>query len=148
VDVTLANGIGGGGNTALGADTNNGYIRFERGPESMFRRVQIQDSSGNLLESIENYNDLYCLTELLSDNVSNRKGVSTFHGEGLVLLNQGYQPLVASGQPAANAAYIDPISNNHFYNVNSKLPTLKFLDLGGVAVGKMEGGIDTTNVAN
>ena len=45
----------------------NGYVRFERGPESMFRRVLIQDASGNLLESFENYNDLYCLTELLSD---------------------------------------------------------------------------------
>ena len=53
-----------------------------RGPESMFRRVLIQDASGNLLESFENYNDLYCLTELLSDSKQNREG-STFHGEGL-----------------------------------------------------------------
>ena len=34
------------GQTHTGA---NGYVRFERGPESMFRRVVIQDASGNLL---------------------------------------------------------------------------------------------------
>jgi hypothetical protein len=59
-----------------------GYVRFERGPESMFRRVQIFDASGNLLENFENYNDMYCLTELLTDNAQNRSGVSMFHGEG------------------------------------------------------------------
>ena len=64
---------------------SNGYVRFERGPESMFRRVLIQDASGNLLESFENYNDLYCLTELLSDSRQNREGYSAFHGEGLKL---------------------------------------------------------------
>ena len=44
----------------------NGYVRFERGPESMFRRVVIQDASGNLLENFENYNesDLYKGREL------------------------------------------------------------------------------------
>ena len=63
----------------------NGYVRFERGPESMFRRVLIQDASGNLLENFENYNDLYCLTELLTNNKSNREGPGCFHGEGLQL---------------------------------------------------------------
>ena len=53
---------------------SNGYVRFERGPESMFRRVLIQDASGNLLENFENYNDLYCLTELLTNNKQNREG--------------------------------------------------------------------------
>ena len=54
---------------------NDGYMRFERGPESMFRRIQIFDASGNLLENFENYNDIYCLTELLTNNVANRSGV-------------------------------------------------------------------------
>ena len=45
----------------------------------------IQDASGNLLESFENYNYLYCLHELLTNNRLNREGPSTFHGEGLVL---------------------------------------------------------------
>jgi hypothetical protein len=40
--------------------TKDGYVRFERGPESMFRRIQIFDASGNLLENFENYNDMYC----------------------------------------------------------------------------------------
>ena len=66
VDVTLGAGVDQvAGQTFKAA---NGYVRFERGPESMFRRVLIQDASGNLLESYENYNDLYCLTELLTDS--------------------------------------------------------------------------------
>ena len=70
-------------NTAFaGAAADTGYVRFERGPESMFRRIQIFDASGNLLENFENYNDLYCLTELLTNNVNNRRGVASFHGEG------------------------------------------------------------------
>ena len=56
---------------------SNGYVRFERGPESMFRRVMIQDASGNLLETFENYNDLY-------NNRLNTEGPGIFHGEGLV----------------------------------------------------------------
>ena len=64
---------------------SNGYVRFERGPESMFRRVMIQDASGNLLESFENYNDLYCLQELLTNNRMNSEGPGSFHGEGLVI---------------------------------------------------------------
>ena len=63
----------------------DGYERFERGPESMFRRLLIQDASGNLLETFENYNDLYCLHELLTNNRLNREGPGTFHGEGLVV---------------------------------------------------------------
>ena len=62
--------------TALGGATaaaDNGYLRFERGPESMFRRVQIFDASGALLENFENYNDLYTLTELLTNNHSQQK---------------------------------------------------------------------------
>ena len=51
----------------------------------MFRRVMIQDASGNLLETFENYNNLYCLQELLTNNRLNREGPGTFHGEGLVL---------------------------------------------------------------
>ena len=51
VNVTAAVGADIASGGAAGADINNGYIRFERGLESMFRRVQIQDSSGNLLES-------------------------------------------------------------------------------------------------
>jgi hypothetical protein len=63
---------------------DDGYLRFERGPESMFRRIQIFDASGNLLENFENYNDMYCLTELLTNNAANRRGVATFHGEGFI----------------------------------------------------------------
>ena len=47
----------------------------------MFRCIQIFDASGNLLENFENYNDMYTVTELLTNNAANRSGVSTFHGE-------------------------------------------------------------------
>ena len=50
VDVTLGTVV----TQAAGATIKNanGYVRLERGPESMFRRVLIQDASGNLLESL------------------------------------------------------------------------------------------------
>ena len=37
-------------------------------------RAVSQDASGNLLENFENYYDLYCLTELLTNNKFNREG--------------------------------------------------------------------------
>ena len=40
----------------------------------MFRKVIIQDASGILLETFENYNDLYCLHELITNNRLNREG--------------------------------------------------------------------------
>ena len=49
---------------------NAGYLRFERGPESMFgiRRVQIFYAARNLLENVEHYNNLYCATNLMTSN--------------------------------------------------------------------------------
>ena len=75
VDVTLTSTVA----QAAGVNNaySNGYVRFERGPESMFRRLMIQDASGNLLESFENYNDLYYLQELLTNNRLNREGPGT-----------------------------------------------------------------------
>ena len=52
MDVTLANKLTQVDGTTV--DAANEYVRFERGPESMFRRVLIQDASGNLLETMEN----------------------------------------------------------------------------------------------
>ena len=57
VDVTLTNLVA--QDAGLTNAYSNGYVRFERGSESMFRRVMVQDTSDNLLESFENYNDLY-----------------------------------------------------------------------------------------
>ena len=51
-------------------DNANGYVRFERGPVSMFRKVMIQDANGNLLETLENYN---------------RSGPVVYHGEGFII---------------------------------------------------------------
>ena len=80
VDVTLKTALTIDDGTTV--DNANGYVRFERGPESLFKRVMIQDASGNLLETLENCNDLYCLTELLTNNKTNRSGPGVYHGEG------------------------------------------------------------------
>ena len=58
VDVTLGTALSQAAGAAV--KTGNGYVRFESGPESMFRKVLIQDARGNLLESFENYND-FCI---------------------------------------------------------------------------------------
>ena len=107
----------------------NGYVRFERGPESMFRRVQIFDASGNLLENFENYNDMYTLTELLTNNASNRRGVSTFHGEGF------FNPLD-----------YELTENDGLYCVSRNLP-ICFPDLGGAIVGQKWGDVSSANAA-
>ena len=118
----------------------------------------IQDASGNLLESFENYNDLYCLQELLTNNRLNREGPGTFHGEGLALpgnntpgveVSMGFvitrlQSSYSSGTSQIIAALksIDPLNEVATFNPfailnqpNGKAPTLKYVDLGGAIIG-------------
>ena len=45
MDVTLSNKLTQVDGTTV--DAANGYVRFASGPESMFRRVLIQDACGN-----------------------------------------------------------------------------------------------------
>jgi hypothetical protein len=45
-------------------DLNREMVCFDRGFESIIRRIQIEDMNGNILESIDDYNCLYALTEL------------------------------------------------------------------------------------
>ena len=85
-------------------------MRFESGPESVFRSVLIQYASGNLLESFE-YNALCCLTELLTDSKQNREGFSAYHGECLKV--QGNTVLVVVGG-----------------RFNGKYPALTYASLG------------------
>ena len=115
----------------------------------------IQDASGNLLESFENYNDLYCLQELLTNNRMNREGPGTFPGEGLVVpgnnspevkitLGSVIQGLQSSSGTAAIVAALkstDPlneiVSDNPLSILsqpNGKAPTLKYADLGGAII--------------
>ena len=109
----------------------------------------IQDASGNLLESFENYNDLYCLQELLTNNRLNREGPGTFHGEGLVVprkstpgvsvslssvitglagTSSGAQILEAlkTTDPFKEVATFDPF--NILNQPNGKLPAIKYAD--------------------
>ena len=74
----------------------------------------IQDASGNLLASFENYNDLYCLTELLyhDHNKTSKEGPGCYHGEGL-LVPGGSTPAVYA--PAAN--YVQDMNIN--FNADS-----------------------------
>ena len=135
-------------------DTGNGFVRFERGPESMFRRVLIQDASGNLLETMENYNDLYCLTELLTNNKANRSGPGVYHGEGLVLPG-GLTPTVSVTTPAAGAysnsaacpTTVDYSPFSAANQVNGKFKPLFYPSLGGAVIANyaMGSSTDTTN---
>ena len=65
-------------------------LEFETVPKSMFRQVMILDASGNLLEMFENYNNLYCLHDLYTNNRLNKEGPGTFHREGFVLSGSYY----------------------------------------------------------
>jgi len=128
----------------------NGYVRFERGPESMFRRVVIQDASGNLLEIFENYNDLYCLTELLTNNKSNREGPGCFHGEGLQLPG-GNPPFVSTNAAVyAQDTQLTNVSVNPLHALvqpNGKNKCLNYADLGSAVVANysMVSDVDNAN---
>jgi len=56
-------------------------IRFERGCESMIRRIEIKDQSGQLIESLENYNLIYALTEVCQDDPDTRQHKGSFFME-------------------------------------------------------------------
>ena len=146
---------------AAGSRANNGYVRFERGPESMFRRVEYQDyGGGNDLENFENYNDLYCATELMTSNSALRSKCGMYHGEGLLLphnhfgqgdlntgmLNQAagkdYQITtinngVATYAVKTDAPLLSACNPMDSYNggYHSEIPYLRYPDLGGIVTG-------------
>ena len=60
-------------------------VFFDRGVESIIRRVQIFDTSGNLLESIDHYNALYAITELCTGEPDVRKGQGRFTMECMTI---------------------------------------------------------------
>ena len=138
VDVQLNTAISQASGTTVKA--GNGYVRFERGPESMFTRVLIQDASGNLLESFENYNDLYCLTELLTDSKQNRDGFSSFHGEGLKLPGNTVPAVMGSAALSQNASVdVSPFATNAtggaaIPKINGKYRPLSYPSLGGAVI--------------
>jgi len=93
-------------------------LRFERGPESLIRRLQITDANGNLLENIEHYNEIYGLTEICTAPIQSRQTIGSFFGEnykGLYGINRvvtsgtwQYTPAAATGdQVYAENAYQD-----------------------------------------
>ena len=147
MDVNLTTAIDQASGTTVKA--GNGYVRFERGPESMFRRVLIQDASGNLLESFENYNDLYCLTELLTDSKQNREGFSAYHGEGLKVPGNT-NLVIVSAAAAANVTSIDvsPFAVNALggggtYQFNGKYPATTYPSLGSAVIANYATGSNT-----
>ena len=53
---------------------------FERGPESIIRRLQVKDIQGRLLEDIDQYNCLYVITEICkADHDSSRSTDDMFY---------------------------------------------------------------------
>jgi hypothetical protein len=55
---------------------------FERGPESIIRRFQIRDIQGRVLEDIDNYNLVYAITEICTNEEITRRRRGMFHMEG------------------------------------------------------------------
>jgi hypothetical protein len=47
-------------------------FHFERGPESIIRRLQIKDIQGRVLEDIDQYNMVYAITELCTADPETR----------------------------------------------------------------------------
>ena len=153
---------------------SNGYLCFERGPGSVFQAVMIQDVSGNLLKMFKNYNDLYCLHELLTSNRLNKEGPGTFHGKGLVLpgfntpgvdvnLGSALSNLDSSANataliaalkivnPFTKTADFDPF-NVHVFNQpdgRNFYQTIKYVDLDGVLLCNycMKDSTDSDNAA-
>ena len=64
-------------------------VFFDRGIESIIQRVQIFDTSGNLLESIDHYNALYAITELCTGKPDVRKGQGRFTMECMTINDYG-----------------------------------------------------------
>ena len=62
-----------------------GHNHFQYSDVNTPRKYLSITASGNLLETLKNYNHLYCLHELLTNNRLNREGPGTFRGEALVL---------------------------------------------------------------
>lgn len=58
-------------------------IHFDRGFESLIRRIDIYDMNGNLLEAIDHYNCLYAITELCTSEPETRKARGRFTMECL-----------------------------------------------------------------
>ena len=54
---------------------------FERGPESIIRRFQIKDIQGRVLEDIDQYNMVYAVTELCTNDPTVRQSRGAFHME-------------------------------------------------------------------
>ena len=55
---------------------------FERGPESIKRRLQVKDTQGQLLEDIDQCSCLYALTEICTGDPFSREHRAMFGLEG------------------------------------------------------------------
>lgn len=77
VDVSEVQGV-----SHAGLYLGHGQFFYERGPESMFRRIQIYDASGTLLENLEHYNEIYAVQELLTSTTEHRVSTGYSFHEG------------------------------------------------------------------
>lgn len=169
INVQLGTGL-----KADGSRTDNGYVRFARGPESMFRRVEYADFGGATnIEDFENYNDLYCATELMTSNSTLRSKCGMYHGEGLLLphnhfgqgdLNTGliagadigkdYDTLTVSDTRVltwgskTNAPLLTACNPMDQYNggYHAEMPYLRYPDLGGIICAHRNGQDVTTHL--
>ena len=98
------------------------------------------------MENFEHYNDLYCATELMTNNSTLRTRMGNFHGEGLLVPKQlfngdGNNGLINAANNVGGAgagifcAGGDPFEVTE-KGYNAQLPYTKYPDLGGIVAGQ------------
>ena len=93
------------------------------------------------MESYENFNDLSCLTKLLTDRRQNREGLSAYNGEDLRVPGNTV-PVVLGATAFSNNAAVDvsPFAVNAITGtsgsslINGKFESLKYPFLGGAII--------------
>jgi hypothetical protein len=92
-------------NPAKNPNSDKEVIHFDRGFESLIRRIDIYDMNGNLLEAIDHYNCLYAITELCTSEPETRMSRGRFTMECL--------------QPSNYASGTDVWPDQHFQTLST-----------------------------
>lgn len=103
-------------------------IRFERGCESIIRRLEVKDQSGQLVESLNDYNLIYAITEICQDDQNSRQTRGSFQGEKCYSENH------------AMGAFLYPPSNRSELVVTGKDKAYRDFELTFSTVSAVVGG--------
>jgi len=103
-------------------------IRFERGCESIIRRLEVKDQSGQLVESLNDYDLIYAITEICQDDQTSRQTRGSFQGEKCYSENH------------AMGAFLYPPSNRNELVVTGKDKAYRDFELTFSTVSAVVGG--------